>query len=57
MLRGVERGDAALVVSELRVTALDPGSSDRAPEVLRVELTVAGWFLGPPAASRTKDPT
>ncbi|HYL55353.1 MAG TPA: type II secretion system protein GspM [Gemmatimonadales bacterium] len=36
---------AALAVRELRVTAVDVGSADKNPEVLRVELTVSGWFL------------
>ena len=57
VLQGMERGEAALVVSELHVAALDPGSPNRAPEVLRVELTVVGWFLGPPVNARTKDST
>jgi Type II secretion system (T2SS), protein M subtype b len=34
-----------LPMRELRVTAVDVGSSERMPEVLRVELTVAGWYL------------
>jgi len=45
VLQTLEFGPAALTVRELRVTANDPGSGDRAPEVLRVEVTVAGWYL------------
>jgi type II secretion system (T2SS) protein M len=45
MLEAFTFGKAALAVRELRVTALDAGSPDRLPEVLRVEMTVAGWFL------------
>jgi hypothetical protein len=45
MLQALTFGKAALVVRELRVTAVDAGSADRLPEVLRVEMTVAGWFL------------
>lgn len=43
-LQALEFGAATLVVRELRVTA-DVGAADRGPEVLRVELTVAGWYL------------
>ena len=45
VLRHVEFNQAALSVSELRVVAVDPTSPDRAREVLRLEVTVAGWFL------------
>ena len=44
-LRTLEGQDAAVVVQELRVVARDPGSADRVPEVLKVEVTVAGWYL------------
>jgi len=44
-LRALEFGAATLVVRELRVTAVDVGAADRGSEVLRVELTVAGWYL------------
>lgn len=44
-LRSVELGDAVLSVEELRIVAPDPSSGDRVPEVLRVEVTVVGWFL------------
>ncbi len=46
VLEGLEFGKVALSLRELRVTAVDAGSADKAPEVLRVEMTVAGWFLG-----------
>jgi hypothetical protein len=57
VLRAVERGEAALAVNELRIVAVDPNSRDRTPEVLRLELTVAGWFLVGPADAGTKDQT
>lgn len=46
-LRAVEQGDALLAVDELRVTPGDPaaGSGGLGPEILRVEVTVAGWYL------------
>ncbi len=45
MLQALTFGKATLAVRELRVTAVDAGSADKSPEVLRVEMTVAGWFL------------
>ena len=44
-LQVLTSGKAALAVRELRVTAVDASAADRSPEVLRVEMTVAGWFL------------
>jgi hypothetical protein len=46
VLQAVEFGKVALAVRELRVTAIDVGSSEKSPELLRVEMTVAGWYLG-----------
>ncbi len=45
MLQALELGKTVLAVRGLRVTAVDVGSPDRNPEVLRVELTVTGWYL------------
>jgi hypothetical protein len=45
MLQALGFGKTALAVRELRVTAVDVGSPDRSPEILRVEMTVAGWYL------------
>jgi hypothetical protein len=45
VLQALEFGKTALSVRELRVTAIDVGSLDKNPEVLRVELTVSGWYL------------
>ncbi len=45
LLQALERGNPVLAVRGLRVTAPDVGSADRASEVLRVELTVTGWYL------------
>jgi len=45
MLQALTFGKAALTVRELRVTTVDASSADRSPEVLRVDMTVAGWFL------------
>ena len=45
VLQALTFGKAALAVRELRVTAVDAGPADKNPEVLRVEMTVAGWHL------------
>ena len=45
ILQALTFGKAALTVRELRVTAADATSADRIPEVLRVDMTVTGWFL------------
>jgi len=45
VLEAIEFGKVALAVRELRVAALDAGSPEKSPELLRVELTVAGWYL------------
>jgi hypothetical protein len=44
-LHAIAAGDAALVVRELRIVAPDPGSSERVPEILKVEATVEGWYV------------
>lgn len=46
VLEALELGKPVLSVRELRVVPVDPASPDKAPEVLRVEVTVRGWFLG-----------
>lgn len=45
VLQALEVGKVALSVRELLVTAVDPASVDKHAEILRVELTVTGWFL------------
>jgi hypothetical protein len=56
-LRTIELGDAVLTVEELRIVASDPTSSEQAPEALRLEATVAGWFLVPGATGKGKGAT
>ena len=46
VLRTLAGGDAAVSVEALRIVAPDPGTGAGAPEALRAELTVAGWYLG-----------
>ncbi len=44
-LRAIELGDAVLSIEDARIVAADPGSGEQTPEILRVEVTVTGWFL------------
>ncbi len=44
-LRTIELGDAVLTIEEARIVAADPSSGEQVPEILRVEVTVTGWFL------------
>lgn len=41
----VEEGSPLLTVRALAITALDPGAAPAAAEVLRLEVTIRGWFL------------
>ena len=45
VLEALEFGTVALSLRELRVTAVDAAPADKMPEVLRVEMTLAGWYL------------
>ncbi len=52
ILQAVEFGKVALSLQDIRITAVDVASLDQSPEVLRLEMTVTGWFLGGPDATR-----
>jgi hypothetical protein len=47
LLRSIDAGDEVLRLEELRVEARDPGMVARGPEILKVELTVSGWYIKP----------
>lgn len=44
VLESLAFGQVVLPLRELRVTAVDVGSADKVSEVLRVEMTVTGWY-------------
>lgn len=48
VLRSLRDGNPVVVVTAIRLMAVDPTSTDHVPEVLKAELTVTGWYLGPP---------
>ena len=45
VLEALALGKVVLPLRELRVTAVDVGSPGKVPEVLRVEMTVTGWYF------------
>lgn len=45
LLRGVETGSPVLSVTSLRLAPADPATGPTTPERLRVEVTVAGYYL------------
>ena len=57
LLRALELGETVLSVEDLRIVAPDPNSGDGAPEVLRVDVTVTGWFLEGRARGKGKGET
>ena len=44
-IRAIGADDLTLTLRDIRIVADDPGSPDGRPEILKGELTVAGWFL------------
>jgi len=47
LIRALDAGDDVLKLDELRVEALEPGMVQRGPEILKVEITVSGWYIRP----------
>lgn len=45
LLRSLEMATTLLTVPQLSVQAPDPWAESKAPERLRIELTVSGWYL------------
>lgn len=56
-LRAIDAGDEVLTLDELRIEAPEPGAPDRGPEILRVEVTVSGWYIRPRDARNGKRET
>jgi hypothetical protein len=53
LLSAIERGDEVLHLDELHVVAPQPGGVERGPEILKVEVTVSGWYIKPRGAAQT----
>ena len=47
LIRAIDGGDEVLKLDDLRVEAPEPGTVQRGPEILRVEITVSGWYIRP----------
>jgi type II secretion system (T2SS) protein M len=47
LIRAIDAGDEVLKLDELRVEAPEPGAVPRGPEILKVEITVSGWYIRP----------
>ena len=47
LLRAIDLGDEVLRLDELHVEAPDAVAAARGPEILKVELTVSGWYIRP----------
>jgi type II secretory pathway component PulM len=52
LIRAIDGGDEVLKLDELRVEAPEPGTVQRGPEILKVEITVSGWYIRPPLAEK-----
>jgi hypothetical protein len=52
LIRAIDGGDEVLKLDELHVEAPDPGAVQRGPEILKVEITVSGWYIRPRRAEK-----
>jgi len=52
LIRAIDGGDEVLKLDELHVEAPDPGAVQRGPEILKVEITVSGWYIRPRPAEK-----
>jgi hypothetical protein len=57
LIRAIDAGDEVLKLDELRVESPDPGGVNRGPEILKVEITVSGWYIRPRETERGKRET
>jgi len=47
LIRAIDGGDEVLKLDELHVESPEPGTVQRGPEILKVEITVSGWYIRP----------
>ena len=57
LIRAIDAGDEVLRLEELHVEAPDPAAVNRGPEILKVEVTVSGWYVKPRDAGNGKRET
>lgn len=46
-LSGIDAGDEVMKLEELRVEAPGALTAERGPEILKIEVTVSGWYIKP----------
>jgi hypothetical protein len=54
VLKAIESGAEVLRLDELHVEAPQPAGVERGPEILKVEVTVSGWYIKPREAENGK---
>jgi hypothetical protein len=47
VLKAIETGDEVVHLEELHVEAPQPAGAERGPEILKLEVTVSGWYIRP----------
>jgi hypothetical protein len=52
LIRAIDGGDEVLKLDELHVESPEPGTVQRGPEILKVEVTVSGWYIRPRATEK-----
>ena len=57
LLKSIDAGEEVLRLEESRVEAPDPAMIARGPEILKVEVTVSGWYIKPRDAGNGKRET
>ncbi len=57
LICAIDAGDEVLRLEELHVEASDPAAVNRGPEILKVEVTVSGWYVKPREAANGKRET
>ena len=57
LIRAIDDGAETLRLDDLRVEAPDPAGTNRGPEILKVEVTVSGWYVKAREAGREKRAT
>lgn len=56
-LKAIDTGDEVVKLDELHVEAPQALTSERGPEILKVEVTVSGWYVKPRGAGNGKRET
>jgi hypothetical protein len=52
LIGALARGPVALATTDLTITAANPAAPGAVAELLKIELTVRGWYLSRPESQR-----